>query len=145
MWIFLSHDVVHFLDQCRWGQVGKYDQKGNKMKQGECYSLVITSPVSVNSKETRTCLRKLMNKLKHFIFNLQIIQLHQVWSHRNKEQRHNPSLKHILKHFKLNSLHLTVAAPILYLPSQWTPSESRSFQFLLVAINPKGDWQLLHM
>lgn len=45
---------------------------------------------------TANILQKTKNKMKYFIFNVQIIQLHQVWSHRKKGK---PFAKTLFKTF----------------------------------------------
>lgn len=60
---------------------------------------------------------KVKNKLKHFYFNVQIIQLHQMWSHTCKEGGKSFT-KSKLKYLKLNSLHFTVSPRFLCLLSQ---------------------------
>lgn len=92
---------------------------------------------TVRNKHTSLKKKKNQEQTKHI--NVQITQLHQVWSHRRKEKG-DPSIKNILKHLKLNSVHFAVVPHSLSLLSQWTPSESRSIHLRLT--HPKSDKQM---
>lgn len=132
----MSHHMVCRLDFCMLEQSGESGQTGNREKCGKKSTVFATSFYqsqhfySEHSEKEARISQKTQEQTETFYFNLQIIQLHQVWSHRGKK-RGKPSLKPYLKHLKLKSLHLPVPPHFLCLPSQWTPSESRSIHLLL--------------
>lgn len=148
-----SENVAHaFPLHCDLGLSGLCCEKfQNKYKQEMCWNAkkkenssfaksFLWSFYSEQPETSTHCSKKKkknQEQTKHI--NVQIIQLHQVWSHRRKEKG-DPSLKTILKHLKLNSVHFTVAPHSLSVPSQWTPSESRSIHLRLT--HPKSDEQM---
>lgn len=88
------------------------------------------------ARNEQTSLRKLKNKLKHFILIYRLSSCIRS-GHTEGKKGGNPSVKPHLKHLKLKSLHLTVAP--LFSLSTFTVDSIRVKVNSFTSINPKSD------